>query len=137
MKRLIDYIVYRLYHVYLHKEPAPEAGAQTLVAMVVSSVIYFTCTLALKIIFRVSIDDIYPENPRLFTAIYIFGIMGIVYWWVRRKYTKKYITTTLTPKFQNNKYNKKIKGWMMIVACLLCTFACGISASMIDWFFRR
>ncbi|WP_282918443.1 hypothetical protein [Porphyromonas macacae] len=137
MKYLIDYIIYRLYHVYLHKEPAPEAGAQTLVAMVVSSVIYFTCTLALKVVFNISIREIYPENSRLFLAVYIFGIMGIVYWWVKKRYTEKYIATTLTSRFKNSKYNKKIKGWMIIVACLLCTFACGISASMIDWFFRR
>ena len=137
MRKLIDYIVYRLYHVYLHKEPAPEAGAQTLVAMAISSAIYFTCTFALKIVFNISIREIYPENSHLFLAIYIFGIMGIVYWRIKKRYTVKYISTSLASRFKDSKYNKKIKGWMVIVACLLCTFACGILASMIDWFFRR
>ncbi|KGN73456.1 hypothetical protein HQ47_08345 [Porphyromonas macacae] len=136
MKRLIDYIVYRLYHVYLHKEPAPEAGAQMLASLAVTSFICFICTFILKI-FCISIREIYPENSRLFLAIYVFGTGGIVYWWVKKKYTEKYITTTLTSKFQHSKYNKKIKGWMVIVACLLCFFSCVFLTSMIDWFFRR
>lgn len=137
MRKLIDYIVYRLYHVYLHKEPAPEAGAQTLVAMAISSAIYFTCTFALKIVFNISIREIYSENTRLFLAIYVFGTAGIVYWCIKKRYTIKYISTTLASKFKDSKYNKKIKGWMVIVSCLLCFFSCAILASMIDWFFRR
>ncbi len=130
MKYLIDYIVYRLYHIYLHKEPAPEAGAQALVILAVTSFICFICTFALRVFFYISIHDIYPENPRLFLAIYVFGTGGIVYWWVKKKYTEKYITTTLTSKFQHSKYNKKIKGWMVIVACLLCFFACVVLAAI-------
>ncbi|KGN73459.1 hypothetical protein HQ47_08360 [Porphyromonas macacae] len=137
MKRLIDYIIYRLYHVYLHKEPAPEAGAQTLASLAIGSFIYFSCTFTLKVIFNISIRDIYPKNSRLFLGVYISGIIGIVYWWVKKRYTEKYITTTLASKFKGSKYNKMIKGWMIIIACLLCFFACGILASMIDWFFRR
>ncbi|KGN73460.1 hypothetical protein HQ47_08365 [Porphyromonas macacae] len=137
MKLLIDYIIYRLFWIYQKKDPAPLATTTSLVILTVTSSVYFICTLTLKVVFNISIDDIYPENPRLFTAIYIFGIGGIVYWWVKKRYTEKYITTTLAPKFKGSKYNKMIKGWMIIIACLLCFFACGILASMIDWFFRR
>ncbi|WP_373811384.1 hypothetical protein [Porphyromonas macacae] len=132
MRKLIDYIAYRLFWIYQKKDPAPLATTTSLVILTVTSSVYFICTLTLKVVFSISIDDIYPENPRLFTAIYIFGIGGIVFWRIKKRYTEKYIATTLTSRFQNSKYNKKIKGWMMIVACLLCFFACGISASMID-----
>ncbi|KGN84532.1 hypothetical protein HR15_10620 [Porphyromonas gulae] len=137
MKRLIDYIVYRLYNIYLHREPAPEAGAQTLTSLAVSSAICFICTLTLKVVFNISIREIYSENTRLFLAIYVFGTAGIVYWRIKKRYTIKYISTTLASKFKDSKYNKKIKGWMVIVSCLLCFFSCAILASMIDWFFRR
>ncbi len=130
MKYLIDYIVYRLYHVYLHKEPAPEAGAQTLASLAIGSFIYFSCTFTLKVIFNISIRDIYPKNSRLFLAIYVFGTGGIVYWRIKKRYTEKYIATTLTSRFKNSKYNKKIKGWMVIVACLLCFFACVVLAAI-------
>ncbi|KGN73461.1 hypothetical protein HQ47_08370 [Porphyromonas macacae] len=132
MKYLIDYIAYRLYYVYLrHKDPDPQSAVTYVISLAVSSFVYFLCTFVLRIIFCISIRDVYPEDPRLSLGIYIFGIMGIVYWRVKKKYTEKYITTTLTSKFQDSKYNKKIKGWMIIVACLLCFFAFGISASII------
>lgn len=131
MRRLIDYTFYRLYYVYKKKDPAPLASARMLVVLAVTASIYFTCTLALKIASNISILDIYPNNPKLSLTAYIFGIGGIVYWRITRKYTEKYVSTILTPKFQGSKYNKRIKGWMVIVACLLCFFVLRISASVI------
>ncbi|KGN73457.1 hypothetical protein HQ47_08350 [Porphyromonas macacae] len=79
----------------------------------------------------ISVRNIYPENSRLSVTIYVFGIGGIVYWWVKKRYTEKYITTTLASKFQNSKYNKKIKGWILIVACLLCFLTFTIMTAII------
>lgn len=132
MRKIIDYIAYRLYYIYLrHKDPDPRSAVTYAVSLAVSSSLYFLCTVILRIVFSISIRDIYPEISRLSLGIYIFGIMAIVYWRVKRRYTEKYITTILTPKFQDSKYNKRIKGWMVIVACLLCFFVLGISASVI------
>ena len=130
MKRLIDYIVYRLYNIYLHKEPAPEAGAHVLVILAVTSFICFICTFSLRVVFNISIHDVYPENTRLFLAIYVFGTGGIVYWRIKKRYTVKYISTTLASKFKDSKYNKKIRGWMVIVSCLLCFFSCVVLAAI-------
>ncbi|WP_133241527.1 hypothetical protein [Porphyromonas loveana] len=113
------------------KDPAPLASARMLVVLAVTALIYFTCTLALKVVFNISILDIHPNNPKLPLMTCIFGIGGIVYWRITRKYTEKYVSTILTPKFQGSKYNKRVKGWMIIVACLLCFFVLGISASVI------
>ncbi len=131
MRRLIDYTIYRLFWIYQKKDPAPVATTTSLVILAVGSLIYFVCTVTLRLLFNVSVRDIYPENSRLSLGIYLFGIMAIVYWRVKKRYTKKYITTTLTSKFQGSKYDKRIKGWMVIVACLLCFFLLGISASII------
>lgn len=131
MRRLIDYTFYRLYYIYKMKDPAPLASARMLVVLAVTSLIYFACTFALKVVFNISILDAYPSNPKLPLIIYIFGIGGIVYWRMVRKYTEKYVSAILTSRFQGSKYNKRIKGWMIIVACLLCFFVFGISASII------
>lgn len=89
MRKLIDYTFYRLYYVYKMKDPAPLASARMLVVLAVTALIYFTCTLALKVVFNISILDIHPNNPKLPLMTCIFGIGGIVYWRITRKYTEK------------------------------------------------
>ncbi|KGN73462.1 hypothetical protein HQ47_08375 [Porphyromonas macacae] len=137
MKSLIDYIIYRLFWIYQKKDPAPLATTTSLVILAMGAFWVFISILALRIIFGVSVYDIIPDGSRTPLLIYMFSIYGLVYWRIKRKYTENYINTVLTPKFIKNRYNKKIKGWIIITACFSCFLVCIVLASMIDWFFRR
>lgn len=132
VKDLIDYIAYRLYYVYLrHKDADPQSAVTYAISLAIFPVICFFCTLVIRMLLSISARNIYPESPRLSVMIYVFGIGGVVYWRVKKIYTEKYITTTLTTRFQSSKYNKRIKGWLLIVACLLCFFAFTIMTAII------
>ena len=137
MRKLIDYIVYRLYNIYLHRDPAPLATATSLVILAMGAFWVFISIFVLRIIFGISAHDITPDGSRIPLLIYMFSIYGLVYWRVKRKYTEKYINTVLSPKFRKSRNNKKIKGWLIITACFSCFLVCIVLASMIDWFFRR
>ncbi|KGN69103.1 hypothetical protein HR09_05770 [Porphyromonas gulae] len=132
MKCLIDYIVYRLYNIYLHKDPAPLASATAFTIIVVSSFYVFGGALILRIFFYVSVREINPDAPRLPVLIYVFFVFAIVYWRIKKKYTEMYIIKSLTPRFEKSKYNKKIKGWMLIVLIPIWFLAFMILASIIS-----
>ncbi len=137
MRRLIDYVVYRLFWIYQKKDPAPLATTTSLVILAMGAFWVFISILALRIIFGISVHDIIPDGSRTPLLIYMFSIYGLVYWRIKRKYTENYINTVLTPKFRKNRYNKKIKGWIIITACFSCFLVYIVLTSMIDWFFRR
>ncbi|KGL55336.1 hypothetical protein HQ50_05785 [Porphyromonas sp. COT-052 OH4946] len=132
MKCLIDYIVYRLYNIYLHKDPDPLASATAFTIIVVSSFYVFLGALILRIFFNVSVREINPDAPHLSVLIYVFFVFAIFYWRIKKKYTEIYITKNLTPRFEKSKYNKKIKGWMLIVLIPIWFLAFMILASIIS-----
>ncbi len=132
MRKIIDYIAYRLYYIYLrHKDPDPRSAVTYAISLAVFPVICFFCTLILRVFLNVSVRDIWFENSRLSVTIYVAGIGGFVYWWVKKTYTEKYITTTLTSRYQSSKYNKRIKGWILIIICWLCFLSFTIATSII------
>lgn len=131
MRRLIDYTIYRLFWIYKKKDPAPVATTTSLVILVLGAFWVFMCILALQIFFGISVHDVIPNGSRTPLLIFMLGVYGVVYWRIKRRYTEKHIKTVLTSKYQSSKYNKQIRGWMLIVICLLCFFCFTIATAII------
>lgn len=132
MRRLIDYTIYRLFWIYQKKDPAPVATTTSLVILVLGAFGMFICILALQIFFGISVHDVIPNGSRTPLLIFMLSVYGVVYWCIKRRYTEKYIKTTLTSKYQSSKYNRRIRGWMLIMTCLLCFFAFTIMTAIIS-----
>ncbi|PVZ13332.1 hypothetical protein C7382_10325 [Porphyromonas loveana] len=131
MRKIIDYIVYRLYNIYLHKEPAPLASVTAFTTILLSAFCVFLGILFLRVCFNVSIREMNSNAPYISVGIYVFSVFAIVYWRVKRKYTEEYISKELEQKFKGSKYNKSVQSWVFLVTIPILFLAFMIMASII------
>ena len=109
MMQIIDYIFYRMYIAYKKADEGP----------VFSTVLLFSAIFAIYVSIPVSIlyYQFFNMSKIVFMLIYItIGIVGAIL--TLRRYNKKK-RNEIQIRYRFNKYNKRIKNWMIYAVLVL------------------